>query len=129
MSFQWQARVEPLTPIGLCVRGEAARRLARRLIAQPRNLVGVHTRDALILLGDDLPWVDGVVYLGKEHPLDAVLLPTHLQPDWPASWIAQALQRQSTAPWAVLPDLIVGLSRASRLEAHILEEFCAHAPA
>ena len=109
--------------------GSAAVKLARRLVERPLKLTGVRCEGRLVLLGEELPWVDGVVYLGREHPLDAVLLPTHLEPDWPVSWIAQALQRQSSPPWAVLPEVIVGLSRASRIESAVLEDFLADAPA
>lgn len=110
-------------PGGCTAVGPAALRLAERLLEAPRPLSGVQAGDRLVLLGDDLPWVDGVVYLGRESPLDPVLLPTHLQPDWPASWISEVLRRRSKPPWAVVPGAIIGLSRATRVEPEVLEEF------
>lgn len=123
MSWSWSPRPEPLTPCGCTAAGPVALLLARRLLQAPRSLSGVRAGDRLVLLGDDLPWVDGVLYLGRESPLDPVLLPTHLAPDWPASWIGEVLRRRSRAPWAVLPQGVIGLSQASRVEPELLEEF------
>lgn len=118
--LDWHPRVEPLAPLAVAARGEVARKLARKLALRAHELTGVKAGEWLVVLGDDLPWVDGVVYLGKESPLDAVLTPTHLAPSWPTDWIARTLGKRSSPPWAVLPEVIVGLSRASRIEPELL---------
>jgi hypothetical protein len=62
--------------------------------------------------GDDLPWCDGAVYLGR---VDDVLLPTALEPSVPAGVLraaAMTLARRAaaapaTALVAVLPDAVL----------------------
>lgn len=120
MSWVWTPRSEPLEPVGMTAQGEVARRLARRLRGRAQELAGVRAGDRLVILGPDLPWVDGVVYLGRQQPFHPVLTPTNLQPDWPLDWIAEVLKRKSAPPWAVLPELVIGLSRASRIEDDML---------
>jgi hypothetical protein len=61
-----------------------------------------------VLLGaaEDLPWVPGVVYLGREAEAPSLLLPTTLAPTVPAALLLQAFQKQFpelTLPLAVIP--------------------------
>jgi hypothetical protein len=108
-----------------------ARELAARLLRSPlsQELSGVHFPQGLILLGpaEQLPWCDGVIYLGRESRL---YLPTHLDPGVPESWLSQALRGQCPPPWALLPDgRVIGLAAASALAAASLERFCAQSSA
>lgn len=76
----WRTRTTPLDPAGACATGPAARTLARAAVdriaggALLRAAVGA---DVLVLVGDDLPWVDGVAYLGWDG---GALVPTTLEP-------------------------------------------------
>ncbi|MCB9694928.1 MAG: hypothetical protein H6736_24245, partial [Alphaproteobacteria bacterium] len=60
----WSLRDVPLAPVGMLATGAAAARLAER-VSRRRDLRGVVTDDVLVVLGTDLPWVDGAVYLGE----------------------------------------------------------------
>lgn len=108
----WRARPEPLTPCGVAVREESARVLAQRLLTRrPEELArlqGVHAPGLLVLLGeaDDLPWVDGSVYLGREIGAAHLLIPTTLTCSTPLPLLERALCRQASEfqwPLALLP--------------------------
>lgn len=115
----WGPRRVPLEPVGVAVRGEAARALARRLVARidrgPEDslekLSGVAGPDLLILLGDPaaLPWVEGAVYLGRDPGAPSLLLPTTREPSVPVDLLERALagraaRFQAAPPLAVLLD-------------------------
>src|SRR5687767_5810144 len=108
----WQPRAVPLAPVAVIAEGDAARALARRLLAvEPVTLAqwqGAFYRDTLILLGDEaaLPWVDGARYLGRDPEAPALLLPTNLIPSVPVSLLERALRQQAkglSPPLVVLP--------------------------
>lgn len=111
----WGPRRVPLEPVGVAVRGEAARSLARRLLGRTDEaldkLSGVAGADLLILLGDTaaLPWVEGAVYLGRDPSAPSLLLPTTHEPSVPLDLLERALTQravrfQATPPLAVLLD-------------------------
>lgn len=72
----------------------------------------------LLILGEEkeLPWVDGVVYLGHESELPSLLFPTNLAPSVPTALLerALALVQNQRGPCALLldPSLVVPLSEA-----------------
>jgi hypothetical protein len=134
----WLPRPIPLEPVGVAARGEAARALAVRLLSRPDEelaaLRGVAGPDVLIALGSggNLPWVDGVVYLGREPDSPLLLLSTTHGPSVPPQLLERALVAradQISPPLAVLldPPLLVStvearpISRAS-LEAWLQAE-------
>jgi hypothetical protein len=86
--------LEALAVIGV---GPAARALGARLLAESderlRKLRGVAGRGALVVLGpsDELPWADGVHYLGRHSSAPSLLLPTTLRPDVPLEVFEQAV--------------------------------------
>jgi hypothetical protein len=72
-----------------------------------------------VVLGpeSELPWVDGVVYLGREAAAPGLLVPTHLSPDVPIALLEAAVLRSvQGSPVAVVPDarqlIDVGAARA-----------------
>ncbi|MCC2669428.1 MAG: hypothetical protein K0Q72_1899 [Armatimonadetes bacterium] len=108
----WQLRPEPLPPVAVAALGPVAVALGRRLLAfeaeQLGRLQGVSGEGLLLLLGaaEDLPWVPGVVYLGREVEAPSLLLPTTLAPTVPTAPLLQAFQKQFpelVLPLAVLP--------------------------
>ena len=128
MKLHWRPRSQPLAIEGACAQGQAAGELAVRLLARPscRELSGVQARDCLIILGpaEQLPWCEGVIYLGRASTLHPLYLPTHLAPTLPVAWLADALQERCPPPWALLPDnRAVGLGPASALDSEVLERF------
>ena len=61
----------------------------RRLAADPTApLRGARADGVLIVLGEELPWADGVAYLGWDCGL---LLPTTIEPDLPADLVREAV--------------------------------------
>jgi hypothetical protein len=113
--IHWRPRAAPLEPVGIAVRGDAARMLAQRLLARDdealARLSGVAAPDLLVVLGDaaELPWVDGAVYLGKDADAPALLLPTTRMPSAPLPLVERALLARArpagtSPPYAVLTD-------------------------
>ena len=110
--FDWLPREPPLEPRAVVAEEEAAHRLAARLLERPDeslgSLQGVSGPGLLILLGpaDDLPWVDGASYLGRDDSAPSLLLPTALRPSLPVALLERAVRRQfadAAPPVALLP--------------------------
>ena len=102
----FRPRARPLAPAAVAARGPAATAMATRLSARDDaalgRLSGVHAPGLLVVIGDpsELPWVDGVIYLGRDPAaLLALPLPAALEPDVPApssnarSWRERRAQR------------------------------------
>ena len=93
---KWSVRAEPLAPVGLFAEGSSALALASALLAAPRDtrLRAVAGHAILIALGtsDELPWVDGGVYLGAPSAAPDVRLPTYLAPNVPMRLVGRALR-------------------------------------
>jgi hypothetical protein len=122
LAVRWRPRERPLAPVAVAARGEAAPRLARRLLRGPQPLTAfrlVAGRQILVVLGpsEDLPWVDGVFYLGRDDSAPALLLPTHSAPTAPLPLLERAWLRRApgaTLPLAVVPGpgLLISIGRA-----------------
>ncbi len=106
-------RFDPLTPIAVVAVGDVALRLARRLLLLPDDalarLCGVAAPGVLAVSGPepDLPWVNGVQYLGRDARAPTLLLPTAVVPAAPLQLMERALVAGSggaPAPLAVLLD-------------------------
>jgi hypothetical protein len=141
----WRPRPAPLDPVGLAVRGEAARTLARRLLVRDdealARLAGVAAPGLLVVLGDaaDLPWVDGAVYLGRDADAPSLLLPTAREPSAPLPLVERALlarartagtaagTTEASPPYAVLidPPLLASTLAARPIERPVLEAWLA----
>jgi MoxR-vWA-beta-propeller ternary system domain bpX5 len=137
----WRPRQVPLEPVGLAVRGEAARQLARRLLVRGDDelsrLSGVAANGLLVLLGEaaDLPWVDGAIYLGRDAGAPSLLLPATREPSAPLPLVERALlARARTAgaapPYAVLadPPLLASTLAARPVARPVLSAWLAGAP-
>ena len=136
LPVRWRPRAEPLEPVAVVGVGAVARALGQRaLLADDATLTawsGVAGPDVLVLLGAEvsLPWVEGVVYLGRDPLAPALLLPCALEPEVAVSLLERALLAgQGDSPLAVLPasaQLVpVGAARAvvrASLEAWLASE-------
>ena len=136
VAVAWGPRDEPLAPLAIAARGSAARALAARLArcddAGLARLRGVAGPSLLIALGesDALPWVDGVVYLGRDPRAPSLLVPTALAPDAPIALLERALLARGpgiAAPIAVLvaPPALVGVGAARPIGRALLEAWIA----
>lgn len=135
----WSDRESPLTACAVAACGNVARQLANQLLeldhAAMGRLSGVAGKNSIVLLGDEtnLPWVDGVLYLGRDPLAPALLLPTRIEPTVPsANLLERALLNRfskSKAPLAILPDTLTIIScydarqlTRSRIEEWLAEE-------
>jgi hypothetical protein len=130
----FRPRAEPLVPTAAAARGDTARALAERLLARDDDalarLAGVAGDDLLVVIGarDELPWIDGVVYLGKDPAAPSLLLPTALAPDVPAGLFERAILahvKGAVPPIAVLcdPPVIAGTGAARPIRRRELLRF------
>jgi MoxR-vWA-beta-propeller ternary system domain bpX5 len=108
----WEQREPPLPPAAVLAKGDVVPRLAQRLLNRETHqraddLRAATSADALLIIGsaEELPWVDGVVYLGWE---DGLLVPTTLRPTPPPYLLARAIERLSPTP-PTLRALVPGL--------------------
>ncbi len=123
-SVVWRPRLRPLEPAGVVARGAAAQALARRLLARDdaalarlRGVAGVAgvAGDGLLALlgaGDELPWTDGVSYLGRDPDAPLLLLPTTREPAVHPRLLEGALLERARAGGAPGPPLAVILGRS-----------------
>lgn len=104
-----QPRAEPLAPGAVLGLGPSARALAKRVLyleqAQLQRLRGLAGADFLLLLGerDDLPWTEGVTYLGREPAVPELYLPCESAPNVPAPLLLRALLQRFQGEHPSLP--------------------------
>jgi MoxR-vWA-beta-propeller ternary system domain bpX5 len=123
-------RGEALPAVALLAHGTPARRLAEKLlaVAEPGRWQGVAGRELLVVLGDDLPWCDGVRYLGREPEAPSLLLPTTARFSVaPALVERHLLAKGERAPIVVCdaPAVIVSLAGARPIAHRRLSEWLA----
>lgn len=116
----WADREPPLVPCAVAASGDAAHRLAQRLLdldcAISSRLYGVAGPTTLLVLGEEanLPWVDGVSYLGRDPAAPGLLLPTHIEPLVPTANLLERALRNRFAklapPLAILPNTMTVIS-------------------
>ncbi len=125
MRITWAARPQPLAPCGAWAEGDVVGRLVARLLAirdaDLERLEGVVAPGLVIVCGaaDDLPWVDGVQYLGHHPDAPRLLVPTREEPSVSPAVLDALVETRHAA---VLPGRIVRLDKLrpiarSRLEA------------
>lgn len=107
--------------------GGAAISLAEKLLSfddeRLKNFQGVGGKQMIFLAGENLPWTDGAIYLGKDARLPAALLPTTLEPNIPLELLEQTLKIKFKllAPFVVLPEKLVPVGAAKILSRRALE--------
>jgi hypothetical protein len=119
----------PLRPVAAVAAGSASRALARRLLARTDGelaaLRGVAGRELILVQGDDLPWVDGVIYLGVDPDAPSLLVPTTHAFDAPPALVERALTTRfhgAKPPLAVVDErLVVPCAHARPLSRALLE--------
>ena len=129
----WQARTEPLAPCAVVAFAEAASELARRLLQRESldGLSGVAGTDVLVVIAAeaDLPWADGVVYLGAESAASTLLMPTTLAPSVPVALLERAIRMRlpNGAIHAIVPGhgMVIPLDRARPIAATQLHAWLA----
>lgn len=109
----WSPRSEPLVPCACIARGPIARTLGHTMLTwDATRLARVKAcagEGVLVLLGEsaDLPWSDGVVFLGRDPAAPHLLLPTNRRPDVPVDLFARAVAAhlpEAAKAGVILPD-------------------------
>ena len=128
--IHWIARDTPLLPTAAAAHGPASVRLAHRLLQfsdeSLSQLEGVAGQQLILVQGSEqqLPWVDGVQYLGVDPGAPFLLLPTNYRPSLPESFVQRALLKKtgSSGRIAVLPSplLLVPLHAARPVSRSVL---------
>ena len=130
-TLSWTPRPQPLEVEGVAADGAVTAPLVKKLLSRLPSLNGVRgvrAGSGLVLLGPaaDLPWCDGLTYLGRPNPQSLLYMAVHLVPSLPIEWLAHSLRQQCAPPWALLPDnRVIGLAQASCLEAELLRQLLA----
>ncbi|MCU1276807.1 MAG: hypothetical protein JWM53_353 [bacterium] len=110
ISVGWGPREPPLGIAAVAAWGDRATELASRAVARQfrDGALAVVASDAVLVLigsGEDLPWADGAVYLGRDPAAAGMLLPTILSPSVPVDVLERAVRKRfaATGPIAVIP--------------------------
>ena len=90
MKVRWETAEPPLPPVAAAGRGLVGARLADRATADPRWDL-VRFSDWCVLVGDELPWADGVIYLGVLPGAGDVLVPVHRRPQLHPGLVTRAV--------------------------------------
>ncbi|MBX9667756.1 MAG: hypothetical protein K2X93_09070 [Candidatus Obscuribacterales bacterium] len=119
VDLSWGFRDLPLIPQAVVAVGSGlSRALVKKLLKREQNelrkLQCVAGKELLLVLGDEsnLPWLDGVVYLGQERN-SSVYIPTVLQPSQSIALLERALLAANAGlkpPLVVLPSVSIVLS-------------------
>jgi len=126
-------RLHPLVPCAAVALGPGARTFLARLLQLPeeqlQRMRGVAGNDFLLVLGacEDLPWCDGLRYLGREPGTPELLLPCAETSNVPTALLLRALSERFKsehlrAPFAVSfePALVVPLADTQPLSQSLL---------
>jgi hypothetical protein len=121
-------RGQPLTASAALGVGAAAFALVERLLElEPERLArlrGVASARTVLVLGsrDDLPWCEGIGYLGHDPDAPELLVPCAVTPDVPAPLLLRALELRFAAklrpPCAVWlePPLVLSVAGAQTVD-------------
>ena len=119
IQVKWQPRAEPLEPVGVVACDEVALKLASKMLHRTSEelsaLSALTTERELVVLGqsEDLPWADGVCYVGRCPEAPALLLPTILDcTPHPQLVLTRLLIELKEAPVLVCPPLALMMSVA-----------------
>lgn len=111
ITIQWTTREPPLNPSGIFARGTAATALAKRLLQEPddrlKTLKGVYGDDYIAVTGPEpnLPWVEGLVYMGEDENAPGLYMPTLCTPTVDVHLVVEALSEMGQRfPLFLLPE-------------------------
>jgi hypothetical protein len=96
----WARREPPLAAVAVAGTGNL-REATKTRLAGGAMLRAAVSDDWILVLGEDLPWAEGAIYLGRDEGL---LVPTTLRPSLPAGILRAAL---GPGTLAVLPGHIL----------------------
>ena len=130
VALGWRPRASPRALTALAAEGPAAVALRLRLLSLPdaalAGLRGVPSSTRMVLLGEDsqLPWIDGLIYLGRCREAPTLTLPTAQDPTVPPGLLERALAARLqplAPPFALWPSPDGGTFACSLAEARPLD--------
>jgi hypothetical protein len=131
--IDWQLRSDPLTPTAVVGQAGVARALGRAILRRDDDalarLTAVAGDQVLLVLGEEamLPWVDGVLYLGRDPEAPSLLLSTLRRPSCSLALFERAVVRKlrTEGVVALVDSLIVPASSARPIDRGTLEKWLA----
>lgn len=125
---RWVSRFDALPPLALIAFDVAAVRLKGKLLTfddeQLSAWQGVFAENLLFVSGENLPWTDGVVYLGKDARAASIFVPTNLRPNVPFDLFEKSLLQRFAAqkPFAVVEKRIISIGKMRPISRKVLSE-------
>ncbi len=110
LSLTWTHREPPLQPEGVFAYGPAVNSLVQRLLRFDdsilQSLKGIGSKEFIVIIGPEekLPWVKGLIYLGRDIKTPGILLPTLRKPTTDGLLVAEALAEKGMKKPAFLVD-------------------------
>ncbi len=130
IKIKWQNRFDALEPLALIAFDDAAVRLKKKLLSLDDEklslMQGVFGENLLFISGktENLPWIDGGIYLGKDARATSIFLPTNSRPNIPIDLFEKSLLRRFAAqmPFAVVENRIIPVGKMRPISRKILSE-------
>lgn len=130
LNIFWRNRFDALAPSAVIAFDSSAKKLKEKLIALDDEklglLQGVFAENLLFVKGlaENLPWADGVIYLGKDALAPQIFLPTNRQPDVPLDLFEKKVLQIFAAqkPFVVLENKIIPIGKMLPVSRNILSE-------
>jgi len=131
-TIEWQNRAVSLDPCAVIASDEAAIGIVEKLLRLDDESLGTFqgaSAERLIFIvgrGDDLPWANGAVYLGRDARTPAsFLLPTTVEPKASIDLFKLILENKfrHLLPCAILPGKIIPFGTAKKLSRAALERW------
>ncbi|ABC29564.1 hypothetical protein HCH_02784 [Hahella chejuensis KCTC 2396] len=131
IEIEWVRCERPTQPGGLLAREEHKVDCLRSLLQlQPDRqtaLLGVAAASCIVILGreQDLPWIPGVIYLGRAASSPHLWWPTYLQPTTPPDLLQHAVHRHAgSGDFAIDPErqTLIPLREALPLDPHTIQD-------
>lgn len=131
-TIEWQNRAVSLDPCAIIAFDDSAVGIVEKLLRLDNESLGTFqgaSAERLIFIagrGEDLPWADGAVYLGRNAQTSAsFLLPTTVEPKVSIDLFKLILENKfrHLLPCAVLPGKIIPFGTAKKLSRAALERW------
>lgn len=122
----WCQREQPLAPTAAYAEGEVWLALLAKLgeltDEQLNAYQGIGAASVGIVIGENIPWVDGLRYCGSDA---GIYMPTDVRPVAPMALAAAALKREVGDVLLILPSIgaAFDVSHAAPLSQHGLTKF------
>lgn len=131
LEIKWQNRLDSLEPLALIAFDQVALRLQKKLLSLDDEklsaLQGVFAENLLFVQGqsENLPWIDGGIYLGKDQNAPSIYLPTNLRPNLPLDLFEKSLLLKfaEQKPFAVVENKIIPIGKMRPISRKVLVSF------